>query len=171
MTNTKHILHHLRRNRSYNRQEKWGVFAALGIMTVIISATSFLWDGKPAVSSIPYGVEKVEAPTEVQLSDAKPAEAIITVMDRDTGLPATNLWVGLLITDKKDRAPEYTYHEWYSPISARAFFPTDTKGQVIFPLKAKEAGVVEYQIFSANPESQGNDKYTSLTEKFTVTYW
>ncbi len=171
MTKGTHLLHHLRRNRSYNHQEKWGIFAALGIMTVIVSATTFLWDGKPAQSSIPFAVSEVEAPEEIQLSNPKDAQATITVMDERTGLPATNLWVGLSITDPKDRSAEYNYYDWYSPEKERAFFPTDAKGQVIFPLKTSQPGVVEYQIYTADPEKEGMDKYHTLSKSFTVTYW
>lgn len=171
MINSPRLLHHLRRKRTYNRHEKWGVFAALGIMTVLVGSTTFLWDGKPAESSVPYVIKSVEAPTEIQLSNPEEATATITVMDETTNLPATNLWVGLMITDPKDRTHEYTYFDWYSPAPARAFFSTDTKGQVTFPLKTMEPGVVEYQIYTADPESDGTDKYHSLDKSFTVTYW
>jgi hypothetical protein len=165
-----HILHHFRRNRSYSSHERWGVFAALLLLTLVVSAGGGLMFGRTAASAMPIAVQ-INLERDTLPVGLEPAgQVALTLTNKETMLPAANVWVGLRIADPALRTPAFTYYDWYSPKPEHAFFITDTDGQVKFPLASLQEGAVEYQIYTANPESASDAKYQSLHSSFVVSY-
>lgn len=165
------LIHQLRRNRDYSSHERWGVFAGLLLVTLAISAGGWLLLGKPAASAESLAVTKIELSADT-LPTGSQAQGYVTITlaNKETDSPQPNIWVGLRVADMKMRTTEFTYFDWYSPEPDRAFFQTDEQGQLKLPLKSEVAGVVTYQIFTANPELANDAKYQSLNREFRVNY-
>ncbi|MFA5010262.1 MAG: hypothetical protein WC553_03530 [Patescibacteria group bacterium] len=166
-----HLLHHFRRNRTYNSHERWGVFSALFILTIAVSAGGWLLSGQPVASATTLAVTNIKLPPYELYADGKQqGEVVLTVTDKTTSLPATGIWVGLQIADPTLRTNRLTYFDWYSPESERAFFLTNDNGKVSFPLMSDMVGSLEYKIYTANPEAVNDAKYQSLDKSFVVKY-
>jgi len=165
------MLHNFRRNRSYSSHERWGVFAGLLILTLAVSAGGWMLLGKPAASAASIEVTEVKLSQEIlPIGVDSKGTVTITLANKEASKPAEGVWVGLRIPLPELRTPALSYYDWYSPESERAFYQTDKQGQVVLPLASTVSGLIEYQIYTANPELANDAKYQSLGQKFTVNY-
>jgi hypothetical protein len=168
-----HHIHHLLRHRTHHRHERWGVFAALAIVTLVIWATSSAWITKAPASSSTIFVQNISAPDVVNVTrqtDKKLDLAALALVDKRTNKPAAGVWVGLRIADESLRSPHFTYFGWYSPHAERAFYPTDDMGVVYFPLQSEIPGHVTYEVYVGNPDRPASQKYKALGSEFSVEY-
>ena len=165
------VIYHLRRNRNYSSHERWGVFAGLLLLTLAVTAGGWLFLGRPVSSAAAMTVTNIKLSQDtLPVGTKSVGTATLTLADKETNQPTEGVWVGLRIPSPELRTPQFTYYDWYSPESERAFFQTDTAGQVVFPLASVVPGTIEYQIYTANPELANNGKYRSLGQKFAVSY-
>ncbi len=165
------MLHHFRRNRTYSHHERWGVFAAMFALTILVSAGGWLLAGQPVVSASSMVVDSVNLSEKVVAADgASTTTAVITLQNKETQEPAADVWVGLIVPDINLRTPELSYLDWYSFEPGRAFYQTDQEGKISFKLASTIKGNIEYQIFTANPELKNDNKYQKLETSFWVTY-
>lgn len=167
------IHHHMRRGRPYHKREKWGVFAGLAVVTLLIWATSSMWYVKAPASSNTIYVQDVSVPqiAAITTTEADQADlAAIALVDKRTNQPAAGVWVGLYIEDETLRSPKFTYYDWYSPKAERAFYPTNAQGIVYFPLQSEVGGHITYDIFVANPDGPTSQKYQQLDSNFAIEY-
>jgi hypothetical protein len=166
----KNIADYLQRNRNYHRHEKWGVFAALAIVTLAVWSSQNLWaEGAPA-SANTLLVQNVSVPSTIDMARIGGDLSVIALVDKRTNQPAQGVWVGLRVKDASKRTPELTYYDWYSPHPERAFYPTNDLGLVYFPLESKIAGQIDYDIYVGNPELKTGAKYQKLDKSFSVEY-
>lgn len=167
----KRLLHHLRRDRTYSSRERWGVFATLGILTVAVSLGSVVLFGRPVASATSLKVADIALSSEVlQVSDQPTGTATITLVDKKTDQPAGGVWVGLLVTNPVQRSAQFTYLDWYSPEPNRAFYQTDSIGQVKFALASGIPGEITYKVYVANPNLKNDNKYQDLEDGFAVRF-
>lgn len=167
------ISHHLRRGRNYHAREKWGVFAGLAVVTLLVWATSNMWYTSAPASFNTIYVQDIAKPNMVAITTPESDNidiAAIALVDKRTNKPAAGLWVGLRIKDETLRSPKFTYFDWYSPKAERAFYPSDAQGVVYFPLQSEVGGYVTYDVFVANPDGPSSQKYQPLESRFTVEY-
>lgn len=168
-----HIHHHLRRNRKYHIREKWGVFAGLAAVTLLVWAGSSTWYNKAPASFNTLYVQDVSLPNFVQVTTPETAGldlAAIALVDKRTNQPAAGQWIGLRVSEATKRSPQFTYYDWYSPKAERAFYPTNDQGVVYFPLQSEVGGNVTYEVFVANPDGPASQKYQRLGADFSVEY-
>lgn len=164
------IVENLRRARDYHPREKWIVFGGLAVITLILWAMNGpLFLGAP-ISSQTISVTNLSAPETINVEEEGIELAVVQLTDKRTNQPATGVWVGLRINDTTKRSPNYTYHDWYSPKAGRAFYPTNSAGEVYFPLASELGGEVEYEVFVGDPESTSYRKYQRLDAGFRVNY-
>ncbi|OGB73494.1 hypothetical protein A3K24_01385 [candidate division Kazan bacterium RIFCSPHIGHO2_01_FULL_44_14] len=167
----KHILHHFRRNRTYSSHERWGVFAVLGALTILVSASSFILFGEPVASASSLAVFEINPINQTLSADGLAhGQTTITVIDKKTSQAVVGVWVGLQVTNPTLRSMESTYLDWYSPEPGRAFYQTDERGQVSFLMISSVPGEIEYAIFAANPELKNDNKYQDLEQRFKVVF-
>lgn len=167
------IGHKLRRGRNYHTREKWGVFAGLAVVTLLVWASSSMWYAKAPASSNTIYVQDIAKPDVVGVTTPENDSidlAAIALVDKRTNQPAAGLWVGLHIKDETLRSPKFTYFDWYSPKAERAFYPTNAQGVVYFPLQSEIGGHVTYDVFVANPDGPSSQKYQALDGSFSVEY-
>ncbi len=165
------IFHHLRRNRNYSSHERWSVFAGLFILTLAVTAGGWLLLGKPATSAASVAVTDIKLSRDtLPIGIESKGMVTLTLADKETNQSMEGVWVGLRIPLSEFRTPAFTYYDWYSPASERAFFQTDSTGKVVFPLASLVTGAIEYEIYTANPELANDAKYQDLKQSFTVSY-
>ena len=160
----KQILHHFRRDRSYDSRDRWMVFAALAILTMAVSVGSWLFvDRKPAsATTTAVAIYELDS-TEPVPADGRSAHQLnITITDKNTAEPKAGVWVGLKVDRPDLTTAAATYLGWYSPEPGRAFYKTNDQGQVEFKLVSEIAGEIGYNIYLANPQNSGSDKYERL---------
>lgn len=165
------ILHHFRRNRSYSHHERWGVFAAILVLTLMMSAGSWLMFGKPAASASSLMVQSVNLDRETAPADGEASiRAAITIVHKETNEPAAGIWVGLAIPETSKRTAGLSHAGWYSFEPGRAFYQTDARGEIEFRLASVVPGEIPYDIYAANPELKNDNKYQKLATSFWATY-
>ncbi len=170
-TSMNKVMYHLRRNRNYSSHERWGVFAGLFILTLAVTAGGWLLLGKPASSAASVTVTDIKlSQNTLPIGIDSEGTVTLTLANKETTEPAEGVWVGLRVPLSELRTPQFSYYDWYSPESERAFYQTDTVGKVVFPLASLVTGTIEYEIYTANPELANDAKYQSLNQKFTVSY-
>lgn len=168
----KHLLHHFRRDRSYDSRDRWGVFAALAVLTMLVSVGSWLFVDHKSASA----TTAVLASVEVDSQDPVPADgrsahqATITILDKATAEPKAGVWVGLKVDKPGLATSSATYLGWYSPEPGRAFYKTNEQGQVEFKLVSETAGDIDYDIYLADPKSNAQDKYERLEGTITASF-
>lgn len=166
----KKILHHFRRNRKYHRHERWGVVASLLVLTVLVSAGGTLLATQTRTQAATAEVKAIAVSHEaIELTDDT-AEVTIALVKAGTEVPAASTWVGLKPKNLSQVGDRYIYSNWYSPITSRAFFQTDARGEVAFPLLSENSGVVEYDIYVADPSFQDQSKLTRTGSSFEATF-
>ncbi len=165
------ILHGFKRNRSYSSHERWGVFAGMLLLTLAISAGGWMLMSKPAASATSIAVTEVKLSKDILAVGEKPnGNVVLTLAHKETSIPAEGIWIGLRIPLSELRTPQFTYYDWYSPESGRAFYQTDKQGKVEFPLASLVPGLVEYQVYAGNPEISNDTKYQNLHKSFIVDF-
>ena len=167
-----HIKHILRRNQTYAPHERWGVFAGLLLLTLAVTAGGgWLLTGKAVLSASSLMVTNVVlSDTALPINQPAAGQATIIIADKETQQPREGIWVGLRVDESRLQTPELTYFGWYSPTPERAFYQTDSQGQVELPLASAIPGMIEYEIYAANPELANDAKYQSLHNSFTIEY-
>ena len=167
----KHILNQLKRDRTYSTHERWGVFAALGVLTILVSAGGWFLFGQPAASAATLTVAGATLPQDTISADGQTSgQTVLTIINEIDNQPAAGVWVGLLITNPVQRTPALTHFDWYSAEPGRAFYQTDANGQVTFELMSTIPGEIEYQVYAANPELKNDNKYQDLEYQFTARF-
>ncbi|MBU1357120.1 MAG: hypothetical protein KJ620_11190, partial [Candidatus Edwardsbacteria bacterium] len=110
------------------------------ILTVAVTAGSYLMFGRPAISAASVSVESVNVK-----KDAIPADGITTTQttirlaNKETNAPAAGVWTGLIVANPDLRSPGFTYNGWYSLEPGRAFYQTNENGEVVFQLASTVA--------------------------------
>lgn len=165
------FLHHFRRNRKYARHERWAVVLGLFVLTLLIAGAGYGLNVKNQAQASNIEVESVTAPDRPIRADGHDfEEARLSLTQTGSSIPAVNVWVGLKLKDRKMTSPSLSLNNWYSPQPDRAFFQTDARGQVTFPMMSEVAGTVEYDIYLANIGEGMEASYQRLDKEFVVNY-
>jgi len=166
------IFYHFRRNRTYARHERWGVVAGLFALTLAVAGVGFLFVNKSQAEAADITIETVTTPDRsIKANGQDSADTQILVTKTGSNVPAVNTWIGLKVHDKGLTTSQLTYNEWYSPETGRAFFQTDARGEVDFPMLSQKAGTITYDIYTADIGTDNSTaSYRKLGKQFVVHY-
>lgn len=146
----------------------------LGMAVVLILVLSYaVWGliGNKALSRTNLEVSNLNiGKSELSANGTDSSLVDITITNLDTGSLASNIWVGLKITNNQMIDEEFSYFGWYSPSPNRSFYQTDQSGSVRFKIKSKIAGNISYSVFAADPEQKNSGKYQNLNKEFTLSF-
>lgn len=164
------IIHHFRRNRSYQRRDRWMVFTILAVVTMFVLFVNWSRLLTPAENEVILTVKNTNISQDVVATGSTSFSNVTIQLQYENGLPAKSIWVGLKVHEPSLRTPEFTYSDWYSHEPDRSFYQTDSSGRVKFPVASHIAGEVEYHIYTADPDASQNKKYLDLNSNFVITF-
>jgi hypothetical protein len=165
------MLRHFKRNRKYSRKERWLVVTGLLGLTLAVASFHLAGQFFDKAEAANVEVQYVGAPNEPIKSNGEDSGiAEITLVKSGSTIPAINLWVGLKPKNKNLATAELSYNDWYSPAPSRAFFKTNARGQVTFPLMSEKAGEIVYDIYLATLVNDEIVDYQKLGETVTAKF-
>jgi hypothetical protein len=141
------------------------------VLVILLGLT--IWgfiSNKASSSTILQAGDLTISKTEVLADGVDSSQVKIAIISKDDGSPVVGIWVGLHITNEQQATEELASFGWYSPEAGRSFYQTDESGQVVFEVKSKLAGDINYVVYAADPEQKNSGKYQSLERDFTLNF-
>ncbi|MBU1083439.1 hypothetical protein KKE14_03360 [Patescibacteria group bacterium] len=138
------------------------------ILIILIGYAVWGLISKGAISGSNLEVSNLTISKDSLVANGKDFSTVEINIANKEGIPASNMWVGLKITDITKATESFSYFGWYSPEPNKSFYQTDENGKVSYAIKSEIAGDINYEIFvTGNSQSDGNG-YQSLDKKFIL---
>jgi len=123
---------------------------------------------KGAISASNLSVSELIISKDNPVANGKDFSNVEIIITNKENVPASNMWVGLKITDINQATDNFSYFGWYSPELNKSFYQTDENGKVDFTVKSEVAGDINYEVFVTTNSQDSGSGYQSLNKGFTL---
>jgi hypothetical protein len=138
------------------------------ILIVLLGYAVWGLISKGAISASSLEVSNLQIDKENVVADGKDFSNVEITIANKEDVPASNMWVGLKITDINQTTENLSYFGWYSPEAGKSFYQTDENGKVSFAVKSEIVGDINYEIFVTSTGQSDGSGYQSLDEEFLL---
>lgn len=138
------------------------------ILIVLLGYAVWGLISKGAISASHLSVSELKIDKENVIADGKDFSNVEITITNAEDVPASNMWIGLKITDITQATDNFSYFGWYSPQAGKSFYQTDENGKVSFTVKSEIAGDINYEIFVTSTGQSDGSGYQSLDKEFIL---